>query len=903
MLAVDFGGIYHWSQYIAAIGILLAAALAIPGLTDSTASSGLRQHAVLLPLGVLVLWAWLQSAALPAGLVAWLSPGSYAAYTQWLAGFDVGSGADAVGPGNTAASFVSLSVSPHDTAHVASVLTLMLPLCWAASVIFHARSRLMMLLSAIAIAGASVAILGLYRKLDPTADLWIFQPKPNAFGGFVNRNNAALMLNFGLAASLGLMSWRMMALHQVEVDTPEFEFNDLLALISDRESLVGLISGTTCTAGLLVNGSRGGLVAALFGMAVAFGYVRPRRGLISLPVLIVVMAISVTILITPMNLNLESLQRWEVLTGDASTLQSDGRMLHWQDGWRAAKAYLPGGAGLSAYAYAYLPYQDVSPSWWYEHADNLWLEMLVETGVVGLAVAASLLAILLIALNRLAVSVDPIDQGLRVAGWYTITAIIVSQFFDYGLVLPANLIAALLLGTAIISRDIANGGGGASGFAPAHDERPDESMDGAAAPPARFRLRLGSRRWAPGRARLFNRVGSTTLAVSVIAVAAMALPHLRQDAITDSLLSRLNDEYARWQLNPDALAKMEEVLRQRNQVDSSPLLLTRLATVQRDRAHLAEAREWRPQSDSEMRAVYQQTDLSSRSRVYPPDTSTQRRDSLSSWQHYTDAWKTSLDTLRICPLAQEPRGSLLRLFPIIASDADESPPLTRQPKLVAHAAAEQLLVFYHGNPARQFALGQASLVRGDLEAAAQGLRSAVKKSPALTSPVMKLLRDNLALDVATVIPHDSDVMQLAAAEYLQWEKIDPEFLRTATEAIRCDDGDSLESRARCEALLGQIYFVLNNVAEAQRHYQQSIRLAPKQAGHRVEFIERLLQHHLKSEALLEARRGRQTLADDPKFQQYIDQIAESERTQSVPTDTVPTIDRSQLDALLEESPR
>lgn len=865
-LAVDFGGIYHWSQYVAAIGIFLALLLALPGLTDSTASSGLRQHALLMPLGALLLWAWFQSSALPAGVVAWISPGSHAAYTHWLDGYGGGSRA------GDSSSF-SISVSPYDTAHVATVIALLMPLCWTASVVFHARSRLKMLLSAIAIAGASVAILGLYRKLDPIADLWIFQAKPNAFGGFVNRNNAALMLNLGLAASLGLLSWRMMALHQIEVDTPEFEFNDLFALVSDRESLIGLLSGTTCVAGLLVNGSRGGLVAAMFGMILALGYVRPRRGLISLPVLAVVMTISVAILITPMNLNLETLERWEVFSRDVDTMWNDGRILHWQDSWRAAMAYMPGGAGLSSYAYAYLPYQEVSPGSWFEHADNLWLEMLVETGLMGLAVGAWLLAFLLIALNRLSGSVDPLDQGLRVAGWYAITAIIVSQFFDYGLVLPANLIAALLLGTAIISRDVANGGGGVM-----------SSL-------------------LPTRSKMWDRLVTTSLAFGMIAMSAVALPRLREDAITDSLLSRLNQEYAKWSRNPDALAKIEDALQERREIHASPLLLMRMSTVQRDRAHLAEIREWRPQSPAATRELYGQTDLRSRQLTYPPTPSGMQSESLPSWRHYTDAWSTSLDILQVCPLAQEPRGSLLRLHRIIGSRVDDSSKFPQQPDAVAHAAAAQLLVFYNGNPIRQFALGEACLGRGDLQGAVQGFRSALESDATLTPVVMKLLQDTPAIDIADVIPIRSDVMQLAAAEYLQWKAPDEQFLRLATQAIACDEGASMVSRGQCQALLGRIHFLLNNVAEGHDHYQQAIRLAPTQANHRAEYIERLMERKLTKEALNQARLGRQSIPNDPRFQNFVDQIAASDRMQVELNDEAPAIDRSQLDALLEATPR
>ncbi|MAP08627.1 MAG: ligase, partial [Rhodopirellula sp.] len=85
-LAADFGGILHWSQYVAATGILVAMLLSLVGLTDTTASSGLRQHKLLIPLGLLVLLAWIQTIPLPSSLVGLLSPGSQDAYSTWLDG-------------------------------------------------------------------------------------------------------------------------------------------------------------------------------------------------------------------------------------------------------------------------------------------------------------------------------------------------------------------------------------------------------------------------------------------------------------------------------------------------------------------------------------------------------------------------------------------------------------------------------------------------------------------------------------------------------------------------------------------------------------------------------------------------------------------------------------------------
>ncbi|MEM6778398.1 MAG: O-antigen ligase family protein, partial [Planctomycetota bacterium] len=449
LLAIDFGGVLRWSQYIAAIAVLLAAAVSLAGLFDSSASTMLSQHKLLIPLGIFVAFVWFQTIELSPGFVSILSGGSYEAYMDWTKGLL---------PGELRPTSFAVSISPSDTAHAAAFLTVMLALVFASSLAFHSRSRLVVLLSAIALAGLSVAVVGVFRKLNPDADLWFIQPKTTAFGGFVNRNNAALMLNLGLGASFGLLSWRMMVLHSVEFDDPEFEFNDLIALVSDRESFIGIVSAAGCTAGLLVNGSRGGVVAALVGILFAFGYVRPRRGKISIPVLLVVIAISVAVLTVPLKLDLESISRLQLLSEKADTIQNDGRLQHWQDGLRASLAYLPLGSGLSTYRFAYLPFQNQSPGAWFTHADNLWLELLVETGFVGIFVVLTFLLMVMISLRRLGESVDPLDQGIRVAAWYGLGAIVASQWFDFGLLLPANLITVLLLATAVVSRDTANGG-------------------------------------------------------------------------------------------------------------------------------------------------------------------------------------------------------------------------------------------------------------------------------------------------------------------------------------------------------------------------------------------------------------------------------------------------------------
>lgn len=901
-LAADFGGILHWSQYVAATGILVAMLCSLVGLTDTTASSGLRQHKLLVPLGLLVLLAWIQTMPLPSSLVGLLSPGSQDAYSTWL---------DGLVPSEEQPSIHATSVSPFDTHHVAMLLTLLLPLSFAASIVFHARNRLTMLLSAIAITGASVAIIGFYRKLDPTADIWFFQSKSNGFAGFVNRNNAALMLNFGLAASLGLLSWRMMALHSIELDDPDFEFNDLLALISDRESLIGLLSSITCVAGLLLNGSRGGVVAALFGLVFAFGYVRPRRGLIGLPVLAVVIAISVAILTVPMQLNLESITRLEMISANADTLQKDGRLLHWQDGWNAAMAYLPMGSGISTYGYSYLPYQSQSPGPWFEHADNLWLEMLVETGLPGVVIAVLLFVILLRSLRRLSTSADPVDQGVRVAAWYAIAAVAASQFFDFGLIMPANLFVAVVLATAVVSRQVA--GGGLQAPMPDEEDDPYHAMamadpeyamamaaaereeEAAAAAEiesesasenskstsggAKIKLKSTSK-WG----RLTSSVSVGAIAVVIILLSVLAIPGLKNDAESESLVRRIQSEYSGMKFQPDVLEQVESLLAENLESNPFPETRTLLAATQRDRGRLAETLEWRPTTIEQAGEIYAKTNLNERGLDYPPPLAAMTRDRLKSILHYEDAWNTSLAGVVTCPLGQASRASLVQLQSVM------------EPQPETSVAVKHLAKFYSTEPIRLMRLGRRAFMIGDYDSAVSTFRDSLALRPALASQLMPLFRVNQdKLPLSEVIPEESQAIELAAADVMLWDEPDQLFLKYAANAIDCSRASNLAGRAKCQALLSRIHFTLTDVEKATKSGEEAIRLMPDEPRYRVQLIEQMLITGNRKDALRHSRMGREAFPKDKRFQQFVDRIAEADRKEmlepSLPKDdTLPSVE-------------
>ena len=448
-LAADFAGVLWWTQYVAALAVLAILLIAAAGVVGRPAQGGFRRHLLLIPLLLWAAFAWAQTLTAPQGLVGLLSPASETAYTQWVAPLIESSERPRSFP---------VSLAPFQSRHAAAILTVVCGFVWAVGAVFTTRAKTVWLLASVALAGALCALSGIIALVEPALipGASAAEAGGSPFGTFVNRNNAALMMNLGLAASLGLLAWRLTALTGTELDEEAFEFNDLISLVSDRDSMIGTISAVLCIGGLLACGSRGGIAAAVVGLTLALGWVRRRRGLVSLPVVATVIALCAAILLVPTDFGMRSIDDMELMSAEATaTLLEDGRWDHWPDGWAAAKAHLPAGSGLGTYAYAYLPHAENAAPKWFEHADNLWLELVTEQGIIGVLLAIAVMVLIVRSLGRLVYSPDPIDQGLRTAGWFALGAIVVSQAFDFGLILPANLFLTALLLTAIVARDAA----------------------------------------------------------------------------------------------------------------------------------------------------------------------------------------------------------------------------------------------------------------------------------------------------------------------------------------------------------------------------------------------------------------------------------------------------------------
>jgi O-antigen ligase/tetratricopeptide (TPR) repeat protein len=858
-VAADFGGVLRWTQYAAAFPILLAALLALPALRSGHNSGRARQMLLLAPILIWLIFACLQTVSLPPSLVGLLSPASHAAYTEWIT---------PLLPSGEALRAFPISVSVPDSMHAIALAAMLVPLCWAASLVFYTRARVIMLMSAIAVGSATLAAFGIARLAFPGASFFEFtESRVGApFGTFVNRNNASLMLNIGLAASLGLLSWRLTALVGQQVDEAGFEFNDLLALIGERESAIGMLGAAFCSAGLLACGSRSGLAAAVLGAMLALGWVRKRRGLVSIPVVLTTIAVAVAILVTPLKLRLSTIERLEFFNSNARTVMNDGRFAHWPEGWNAAIAHLPAGSGLATYGYAYRPFQESGVAAWCKHADNLWLEMLTEQGLIGGVLTLLILFLFARSLNRLRGSPDALDQGIQTMGWYCIGAILVSQAFDFGLIIPANLFLMTIIVSMVIARNAANATWVSTPSrtkTTASDESPKR-----VSPIRRFLDTVSTPRT--------NHATLALLPLLVAVVSLVSIRRLHRDAHQEYLVCTANMQLEANRTDKQTLDRLADDMAEEIDNHPSPELLNALAAVEYNRARLAEVEAARPRTFDQAAEYYLATGPTTRRLLHrrPNGSSADDQVNLVSFRQSAqdESYRPALDlyalALRLRPFDIDARFGQVDLD-FVEGDSNRT-----------EALLTQLGTLLHNTPQELIRLGRYAAESGHGELASRLWHTALIKDPNSTRRVMGQVRQYAEIHLADVIPNEPRVMRAAASMILRnTEGFEQSFLATSLEGLDCGQCQTNQQRADCLELSGDIAFALDRQDRAFQDYDDAINRVPDNANLRIKLIGRLRQSGRQSEARQQARSGRLTNRSDERFDQVIADMAKEDLEQ------------------------
>ena len=355
----------------------------------------------------------------------------------------------------------TISLYPASTRRDLARLSLPIACFLLASMAMTERKHQILVCGFVAVNGAAVALFGIVQRLTWNGGIyWTGSISPGAtpFAAFVNRNHAGGYLNLCLAASLAWLLWvfsRNRDAHDPEDIARAYAWGTVwsrwkFGLVTNLNAsvLCGVALATSVAAGVICSLSRGAMLAlGVTCLGVAVVSVR-RRGTGPIAVL----ALSIMTVGMGMALWLgQGILLRERLVETASDVErvSNSRIDHWQDALSVAHDYLLTGTGLGSYRFAYRPYESQAYGGWFYHAENQYLEALVEGGAFGLLLLAAAIGFAVVRAYRLlAVSHDDrVAVAIGVCGLFALGTQVVHAAFDFGLYLPANaILCAVLIG-------------------------------------------------------------------------------------------------------------------------------------------------------------------------------------------------------------------------------------------------------------------------------------------------------------------------------------------------------------------------------------------------------------------------------------------------------------------------
>ena len=496
--AWDYGGVLPHTQWYLATALVIAFLFGIPlWLRAPNVKSKIRsantapqqQPSLGIPLVVVAIVAigTLQTISWPAAITRWTSPGTHSAYVDWipesieyerpgssplparrslLSRLDPMTATHPLMTGKSISETHPLSVTPWLTRRALFRPVVFGLLVMMGVVVFRNADRLKVFMALTGFFGALISFLGLADIMNMEhAEQWIDVASRNtaSFASFVNRNNAGGYLNLMLASILGYFVWRQSATtekarrqrgYRREYATAHYSRLEKIIrrgiLVAEKSPIV-LLSALVILGAIVSCGSRGTVLGTLAGL-LAIALVRIGRKA-SPTKTIARIAIVILVLLVIGVVSMTDLAGTRLATLWQTDLAYEGRIPYWKDAAAAATHYLPMGSGLGTYRYAYLPYQKYSLSGWAINADGLPLEWLVEGGfwLLPLVITGLVMIVRMLAEIGKNSAHWPQGQAIVVTGLFMLCSQVVSQAFDFGILLPSNFMTFALLTGAIIA--------------------------------------------------------------------------------------------------------------------------------------------------------------------------------------------------------------------------------------------------------------------------------------------------------------------------------------------------------------------------------------------------------------------------------------------------------------------
>ena len=341
----------------------------------------------------------------------------------------------------------TLSIHWVQTQASAAMFAVALVCLLSAGVLFRTRNWEVVLLSVLAVSGLAIAVLGLVQSVSWNKWTLLAMPTKTYFATYVSRNSAPQFLAIGLGAVLGLLAWwsgsksdeadKKYYLRYPAINAIARFRRRLEELVTELDvlSLLCVFSATLLFVAILAAGSRGGilscLAAAILTLCVSLGRKRSYARTVGL---VTVMTCGAMLLLTTLELDSAILNRMNSVNEEAYNL-NNGRILVWEMILSQPSCWLPG-CGLGNFHFAILPAYQSEPTAWFYHAENIYIELLAEFGVIGFALGMMGLGWLVLRI-RWCVLAGQRAAPTFVATTLTVSAVALQSLVDFSLIIPS----------------------------------------------------------------------------------------------------------------------------------------------------------------------------------------------------------------------------------------------------------------------------------------------------------------------------------------------------------------------------------------------------------------------------------------------------------------------------------
>ena len=430
---IAFGATERWSRLVVEAGVCSMCAL--------WCFRGVLKHKLafaksplnLLIAGFIVL-ACLQLVPLPGFLASRLSPATVYAQRGNLPGANEASiAADQAVDEEMQAQDVSASCVSVNRSAGRSSLYLVAAYAIAFLVIvntYRRRTQISRLLSAVVVVGFVVAMLGILGCVAPNGKiLWVRQPPSGAvsFGPFVNRNHFAGYLAMVAPIALGMM---------IGIRSRE------------KKTLFGFAAAVMAAA-VFLSASRGGVMGLAAGfMAFGLMLVASRAAKKNFFPLVLVGCVAIGgaafIGIGPL------ISRGTGFLAGNPT--DEYRLALWSNTTRLISAFPILGTGLGSFRHVFPIYKTIRAQLLFTHAENDYLQLLAETGIVGFTIGMVFIAMILRnSLRSFKGKRSSYSRGLMIGLTAALFAMLAHSLVDFNLHVPSNgLLFAIILAVLVV---------------------------------------------------------------------------------------------------------------------------------------------------------------------------------------------------------------------------------------------------------------------------------------------------------------------------------------------------------------------------------------------------------------------------------------------------------------------